>query len=271
MRSFSQWKLSDIAYDDIRSRAGIKAEPRLLDLLASASFVEITSDLYASSLVDFFRADKEVTDWLNEHWLPEELQHGVALKRYVNTVWPEFDWDSAYQSFYREYSQRCQIKALGPTWVLEMASRCVVETGTATLYTMLQRLVREPVFRQLAGHIRNDEVGHYKHFYRYLSRFRAQKPTGNYALARALWRRISEINQEDGYYAFKHVFIACHPERCFHDEDYRRFCNHYKALARQYYPYTMAAKMFLKPLGLSPLASQVVVPLMSAGAKCLCG
>jgi hypothetical protein len=271
MRSLTHWKLSDVAYEDILRRPWLKAEPRLLYLLASASFVEITSDLYASALIDFFQGDREVTDWLNEEWLPEELQHGVALTRYVNTVWPEFDWDSTYQSFYREYSQRCRIKVLGPTWVLEMASRCVVETGTASLYTMLQRAVSEPVLRQLTWFIRNDEIGHYKHFYRYFSRFREQTPAGRYVLARALWSRISEIDQEDGYCAFKHVFTACHPERDFNDEDYLRFCDHYKALARQYYPYTMAAKMFLKPLGLSPLASQVVVPLMSVGAKCLCG
>ncbi len=270
MRSFPHWKLSDIAYEDIRPRPWLNAESRLLYLLASASFVEITSDLYASALVDFFRADREVTDWLNKHWLPEELQHGVALKRYVNTVWPEFDWEFTYQSFYREYSQRCQVKVLGPTWALEMASRCVVETGTASLYTMLQRLVSDPVLRRLTWHIRNDEIGHYKHFYSYFCRFREQKPTGRYALARALWSRISEIDQEDGYYAYKHVFTACHPERVFNDDDYRRFCDHYKSLARQYYPYTMAAKMLLKPLGLPPMASQLAVPIISAGAKRLC-
>jgi hypothetical protein len=270
MRSVQQWNLGDIAYEDIRPRPWLKPEPWLLYLLASASFVEITSNLYESALVNFFQADREVTGWLHEHWLPEELQHGVALKRYVNTVWPEFDWDPTYQNFYQEYSQCCQVKVLGPTWVLEMASRCVVETGTASLYTMLQRLVREPVLRQLAWRIRNDEIGHYQHFYSYFSRFREQKPTGSYALARALWRRISEIDQEDGYYAFKHVFTACHPERVFNDDDYRTFCGHYKSLAREYYPFTMAAKMLLKPLGLQSWASQLAVPLISAGARRLC-
>ena len=45
---------------------------------------------------------------------------------------------------------------------LEIAARCVVETGTATFYTTLHACAREPVLKQLTGLIRRDEVRHYQ-------------------------------------------------------------------------------------------------------------
>jgi hypothetical protein len=65
-------------------------------------------------------------------WEPEELQHGATLKRYVETAWPEFDWNTAYRAFFAEYSRCCETDRFASTQELELTSRCVVETGTAT-------------------------------------------------------------------------------------------------------------------------------------------
>src|SRR5260370_33747180 len=96
-------------------------------------------------------------------WEPEELQHGAALKRYVDAAWPNVDWDGAYQSVFLEYAQTCSMDALEPNRALELAARCVVETGTSSFYTMLAEIDREPVLTQLAARIRADEVRHYKY------------------------------------------------------------------------------------------------------------
>lgn len=91
-----------------------------------------------------------------------------------------------------------------------------------------------------------------------------------YVLLEVLLSRISEIDKEDGYYAFKHVFAECHPQLAFQDSDYEAFCRHYRRLARRYYPYEMAAKILLKPLRLTHGIRRVAVPLLLAGAKYLC-
>jgi hypothetical protein len=269
-RSLSQqrWSVEEIPYAAIElSQAD--TNPELLYLLAAASFVETTSDLYTRNLVDYFRGDAEVRGWLERRWRPEEVQHGIGLKRYVTTVWPEFDWDQAYHRYYAEYSCRCEAKQLGPTPALEMASRCLVETGTATLYTMLYRMCSEPVLRALTAHIKNDEVRHYKYFYRYFLHYQKKERDSHCAGLRTLWNRIAEIDNEDGYYAFKHVFLECHPQQRFHDSDYEVFCRHYRLLARSYCPYEMAVKMFLKPIGLNRLIQRATVPLLLAGARYL--
>jgi hypothetical protein len=150
-----------------------------------------------------------------------------------------------------------------------MVSRCLVETGTATLYAMLNRLCSEPVLRTITVHIASDEVRHYKRFYFYFLRYQKQEGLEGWAVLRALCRRISEVNYEDAYCAFKHVFLECHPRGRFHDSDYRIFCSRRRLLARSYYLYEMALKMFLKPIGLKHWVEKTAVPLLLSGAKYL--
>ena len=74
----------------------------------------------------------------------------------------------------------CGVFALqrGPTRALEMVSRCLVETGTSCLYTMVSRLCAEPVLTRLTARMKDDEVHHYKHFYNcYLGYRQNEQPT----------------------------------------------------------------------------------------------
>jgi hypothetical protein len=268
--SFSRphWSVEDIPYRNIEpDQADISLE--LFYMLTCASFVKITSGLYTRNLTEYIHDEPELRDWLERQWRCEEIQHGIALRCYVNMVWPKFDWDRAYSRFFIEYSRCCQAKQLGPTPALEMVSRCLVETGTATLYAMLNRLCSEPVLRTITVHIASDEVRHYKRFYFYFLRYQKQEGLGGWAVLRALCRRISEVNYEDAYCAFKHVFLECHPRGRFHDSDYRIFCSRWRLLARSYYLYEMALKMFLKPIGLKHWVEKTAVPLLLSGAKYL--
>ncbi len=264
---YQQWSVDEIPYGSA-NRARVNGHLHLFYLLAAASLVEITSDLYTQNLVQYFHRDEDVRRWLEERWQREELQHGIALRRYVNTVWPEFDWDRAYRRFYAEYSRTCGLEHLEPTPALEMASRCVVETGTATMYTMIHRMSCEPVLRLLTGLIRNDEVRHYKHFYGYFLRYKEEEQTPIASVLGSLWARTREIDNHDAYCSFKHVFLE-HRKR-FRESDYEVFRRQYRALARSHYPYGMAVKMFLKPLGLHGWSRRATVACLTVGAKYLC-
>src|SRR5262249_40663244 len=146
-------------------------------LAATASFIEITSDIYTGNLVRHFADDEEVSGWLANHWEPEELQHGAALREYVRRVWPDFDWDHHYAAFKSEYTQLCKPEQLLPERTLEMASRCVVEMGTSCYYTSLHHASNEPVLAAITRNIYEDEIGHYKYFYRYFRRYRERERT----------------------------------------------------------------------------------------------
>src|SRR4029077_5634249 len=107
-------------------------------------------------LIDFFAGDEEVTSWLADHWLPEELQHGRALRRYFEVRGPRCCWEPPRGRFVEESRPFCDV-ALEPSRSLEMASRCVVETGTASYYRTLSHASPEPVLAMLTRHIAEDE------------------------------------------------------------------------------------------------------------------
>jgi hypothetical protein len=256
----ASWSVDEIRYDEIE-RDRIKEDTQLLYLLTSASFIEITSDLYTRNLVEFFGEDRETVQWLEERWEPEELQHGAALKRYVQAAWPDFDWDGAYQSFFSEYAQTCSMEALEPKRALELAARCVVETGTSSFYTTLAEIDREPVLTQLAARIRADEVRHYKHFYRYFLKYCEHERPSRIAVLKTLLKRTAEVQSEDALIAFKHVHLKRNTGAAFQRSDYDSYRNSVRQIGKYHFPREMAVKMLLKPLGFGAMAGRIAVAI----------
>jgi hypothetical protein len=260
-----RWFIDDLPFDKIE-RERIAGDTDLFYFLAGASFVEITSDLYTRILLEYFEGDAALTDWLRHEWEPQELQHGAALRRYVETVWPEFDWTAAYEDFRRAYGPLCKAELLGPTRGLELASRCVVETGTATIYAMIRDLTEEPVLRQLATLIRTDEVSHYGQFFKHFKRYRGDEGLSRTRILRALWSRLAEIDDEDVWYAFRSIYNLMAP-----GADIAAAYRHYRLRAhermRACYPYDMAATMLLKPLALNWQLQRLATPILAIGAR----
>ncbi len=261
-----RWNFQTLPYQTV-DRSRVADSDLLFYVLVSASFVEITSDLYARNLIDFFSGDSEVQQWLAQHWEAEELQHGQALRHYVTTVWPELDWERAYRSFYAEYALLCRPEMLGPTRALEMAGRCVVETGTCSYYTMLARLSPCPVLSQLCQLIRTDEAYHYQHFQRYFSRYRSLEQPSRGILLKTLAHRIYEIDSEDARVAFRHAWQARHPQQTWEPRYYRQFARTIRTLATTHYPFRMAAHMLTTPLGLSLRNQQRLEHTLAASAR----
>ena len=261
-----RWTLDDIRWHELE-RDVVAAEEELLLLVTAASFVEIATDLYVRNLLERFAGEKDVGVWLDEHWRHEELQHGRALKRYVQLAWPAFDWDGVHRSFLKEYAVTCQMEALEPTCALEMAARCVVEMGTASYYTTLGRLSPEPVLRVLAHHIAEDEVRHYKHFYKYFCRYREMENPGRARIFCTLWRRLKMIRDDDGFLAFKHVYAARHIGGKLDRGVYRQARRRCQDIISDYFPHEMSVKMLLKPLDLAPSAQRVAQATLEALAR----
>jgi hypothetical protein len=233
-------------------------------LVCSASFIETTSDLYTRSLVELFGDDPEAVEWLMQSWEPEELQHGAALKRYVQVGWPDFDWEAAYTSFFAEYSRICSVDNLAPTRARELAARCVIETGTSTFYRMVEQARFEPVLTEIAGHIAGDEVRHYKNFYSFFRRYRDQERQGRSGIVCTLVSRTADVKSEDAFIAFKHAFMSRHSAAEFDPHEFATYRTFIKRLARSHFPHDMAVKMLLKPADLGLTAARIWVPLLTA-------
>jgi len=248
-----RWRVGEIDFG--RADPRHRSDTTLFYLLTGASFVESGSDLYTRNLLTYYRDAGPIADWLREVWEPEELQHGAALRAYVQAVWPEFDWNEAYRRFLVEYSRVASPEAFEATPQLELAARCMIETGTATLYRMLYDYAQEPVLREVLGHIRTDEVNHYKHFLQY---FRAgQGGQGRLRVAWAIARRVRESRSDDAWIAFRHAFEVRNPGRSCERSDFDQWQQQWQAIMRRAYPFRMAAEMLIAPLDLPWLARRL--------------
>ena len=257
-----KWHIEDIPYDKVDRRL-IADDEFLFHTLAAASFTEILAELYSDNLIEHFKGNAEIEAWLRHTWREEEVQHGQSLKRYVQTVWPDFDWERAYVGFEAEYGALCTSEQLESDRALELIARCVVETGTASFYKALNHYAREPVLRQLVDHIRADEVAHYTHFRRYYNGFDAVRQHGVRKVGVAILRRVAAIESEDAYIAFKHAFIGHYPDRPFKDAYWQQHQKTAKRLARRHYPFEMAVKMLMKPVPVSePVKKLLQWPLV---------
>jgi hypothetical protein len=259
------WSLDDIPWAALR-RDAVTRNDALFYMVAAASLMESATDLYTENLIEFFAGDDEIASWLDDRWLPEELQHGKALRRYVETAWPDFPWESVREAFVEEFRPFCD-EALEPARSLEMASRCVVEMGTASFYRGLSRASPDPVLAVVTDRIARDEVRHYKHFYRFFRKYRETERPGRGAVGPALWRRLRMTGGEDRLVVLKHVHAARRPGARFDRSVYRDVRRQCRALMRPYFPVEMSVRMLLKPLDLDPWMQRAILPVLTALAR----
>lgn len=245
----SAWALADIPFDCIDHNK-IQNDEDLFFVLVGASFIESGSDIYTQLLVGHFGEQSDVAAWLTTQWEPEELQHGRALRLYIEHAWPDFDWSGAHEKFLAEYSTYCSPTMLEESRALELVARCVVETGTAALYRALHDYTDEPVLKQLAANIWGDEVRHYKYFYHYFDEYNQSEANGRWKISATLARRLLEIRNEDADCAIRHIFSARYPTESCRSQHFREISAQARALVTHNMTSEMMIKMFLKPLAL---------------------
>jgi hypothetical protein len=260
------WTLDSIDWSALR-REAVASNEALFYLVAGASFVEATTDLYTQNLIEYFSDDDEITEWLRTHWLPEELQHGRALRHYVQLAWPDFDWDRVYQRFQPEFAAQCAEDGVEPTRSREMASRCIVEMGTSSFYRTLSRASDEPVLTELTRRISDDEIRHYKHFYRYLKKYQRHEGQRRGGIVGALWNRLRMIDGEDSRIAMRHIYRARNHGRNFDKQVVKGLRRSWRPLIQPHFPHRMCMLMLLKPLGLGPRIHRLALPLCEAIAR----
>ncbi|MBC7395739.1 MAG: ferritin-like domain-containing protein [Variovorax sp.] len=253
----ARWEAEDLDFSRI-VLGDVHEDENLFYLISCASFIESGSDLYTHNLIDFFRGDTEVADWLRDRWEPEELKHGRALRAYVQHVWPEFAWQPAFDAFLHEYATYCKVELLAPTRALELAARCVVETGTATYYSALAHSTNEPLLHELAERIAADEVSHYKNFYRFFKRYRAQEAPGRARVLATVGRRTLELKSEDADCAIRHVARSHAPERAEDSAYLQQISARMNATIRRNLRPGTTLKMLMRPLALPPALQAIV-------------
>lgn len=140
----------------------------LLAAVKAASLVEYNAPDYVKYLTTVYRDQPEDVRRDIERWGGEEIQHGLALGRWAELADPGFDFQAAFARFrklYRAPHFECAQSSVRGSRRGEMIARCVVESGTSSLYSALRDGTEEPVLKEIAARIAGDEFRHYRMFY----------------------------------------------------------------------------------------------------------
>ncbi len=241
------WTLDDIHWDRFDSG---KVDPELLKVIKAASLVERNARDYAAYLCSVFSDDPEVLRTAHQ-WAAEEVQHGMALGRWAQMADPTFDFEGAFRHFIAEIKLPLDAtESVRGSRTGEWVARCVVETGTSSMYTALAEAAREPVLKQICQSIAADEFRHYKLFYSHLKRYLARERVGFWTRLRVAFGRAAETEDDElayAYYAANHRHDGPYHRRIYVERYARRTFKHYR-----YSHVERAFAMIFKAVGLKP-------------------
>ena len=163
----SQWSLDSIPWERFDRS---KISPDLVAVIKTAAMVERNGSDYGRYLTNVFHDDPAFREAAAQ-WAKEEEQHGVALGRWAELADPTFKMDDAFARFVAMY--RIPVDAtqsVRGSRAAELCARCVVETGTSSLYSALRDAVDEPVLKAICKNIAADEFRHYRLFFANMER-----------------------------------------------------------------------------------------------------
>jgi rubrerythrin len=242
------WTLDDIRWDTFDSA---KVDADLLKVAKAASLVERNARDYAAYLASVFKDDPEVLRTIGE-WADEEVQHGMALGRWAQLADPGFDFEASFKLFAAEIKLPLDaVVSVRGSRTGEWVARCVVETGTSSMYSALSQAAEEPVLKQICQRIAADEFRHYKLFYSHLRRYLKREKVGFWRRLRVALSRAAESEDDElafAYYAANHRHEGKPYDRQTYVERYaRRTFKHYR-----YNHIERAFAMVFKAVGLKP-------------------
>lgn len=198
--SLPHWDMNEIDYSKIDRS---KITPDLVMVVKAAALVEYNAVAYSSYLEKVFADDPQFQE-MSRCWATEEVQHGMSLGKWAETVDPDWKLEEAMARFRAGY----QIEHIGSDTSIrgsragEMVARCMVETGTSSYYTAIGTSTDEPVLKEICAKIAGDEFRHYKLFYDTLNRYLKIENMSKFARLKVALGRIAESEDDELSFAF---------------------------------------------------------------------
>ncbi len=229
-----------------------------------SSFLEISIEHYTASLRQIFASEPEVVQWLDSVWEPEERAHGEAMRVYLARVWPQYNWGRAYAGFVNQYAPLCDVGLMRPAPAREMLARCVTECEAAVLYRTLANMASDPLAKHLFHSMYEDEISHYKFFFRWfrILREREREGLGAFSVFSETLSRQRKALDEDVGLSLSHVNNGFLKPMPFAPLEQNTLITMAQVALEDHFPFETARALMLKPLRAcsgwgKPLASAV--------------
>lgn len=229
--------------------APLREQRFLFYTLVSSSFIESAIETYVENLSLLFAGDAEVKDWLRDEWLAEEAQHGEITRELVRRIWPEYDWDAAYQEFWRRIPHQTTAH-LQSSCALEALSRCATETYTAMMYRCMASYAGDAALRRTLESMSSDEVRHFGAFRRIFHRYDAAEQHGAWTKLRTVLGRTEKLRGNDlgDLFDIMNAFWTGAPP--FALQTFAQFRTSARPVVLRHFPIEETQRMLFAPLGL---------------------
>lgn len=150
--------------EQARARALVRFNGMMFRSLAAASFLETVVPLHVGRLAHALGADPDLRLWLEQIWWPRRAELGRRLRVYIETTWPEFDWNAAFREFQEGYRPCSALEGSSRRAAREVLGLCVMEAQAALLYRALAKCADEPQLRALIGQAAADHAEFFEYF-----------------------------------------------------------------------------------------------------------
>jgi hypothetical protein len=137
--------------EQTRLRALVRFNGLAFHSLAAASFLETAAPRQAGRLVQACAGRPDLAAWLEQVWWPRRAALGRQLRDYIETTWPEFDWNGAYEEFADAYRPCPGPAGRASAAALHILALCVTSAQSALFYRALGASMDDPALRALAA------------------------------------------------------------------------------------------------------------------------
>ena len=252
--------------DDARRRAMVRLNGMMFYCTGIASFVESTAPLDTGRLIRLSESHVDVRPWLERVWLPGRAEHGRAFRDYIETTWPEFDWEGAYEEFRDTYGSRTAARVGPPGMALEFVARCVTETSLAVFYRTLAGSADEPALRALARLAARDHGAYFGYFRGLLERASGSKRAWLTTSCRAAIASCRSAREVDVAAAFSPLARHWHGGWVFPELSYPEFLARLAQLLKRHGGLGPVERLLFRPWLNPPKTMEHPAPMVPAGA-----
>jgi len=153
-----RWRMEDIPWSNI-DRSKVTASS--LALVRTIAFAELTTYAATRRFLQEFSDDIDFTQWMSV-WFYEETKHPQALIRWLHEFGEKFSAGEMVRGRITAPFMKSRFGML--------VTNVISEVNASAGYTVLYRMFKEPVLKQVVRHLGGDEARHATGFFAYARR-----------------------------------------------------------------------------------------------------
>jgi hypothetical protein len=216
--------------------------------VAAASLLEAAAAQRAAQTSAAFSADAGFHAWIERAWSPAKSAHAAAIRAYIASMWPDFDWYAASEAFAEDYLRQVRPSRAGCSLASDALTQGAGAAQAAAFYRGLGCAADDRALRELLLAMAADEAAHFDRFRGCYERHRRRERFGALAGYRVIVACATRARNVDVQVAFSRLgaeyWFRSAP---FHGLPYAEFVARIRDVVRRHVALGPAQRLLFKP------------------------